>query len=1300
MLAQQAINTVVGDLRTEIAAGSVNGGTPVFTNPNGVVTKVYYPSAPSNAVPVISGFTNETGLENLVKISSANGFVGLSGNGVAVTNRASTISTTERTASADGRYISPARWNKALLIPPTSTNDATPSVSFTPPSWIYVARDGSTPTTPVAWSPTNPSSVIGRFAYAIYDEGGLLDANVAGYPQGNTDVNKAAAYKSALAYADLTQIGLSAANVITLVDWRNKATIAGSPTNFISYVTGNTNGFLTTANTNLASGKSDQFFTSRQQLIDFVNTKLGGSNSTTVPVQNALQYLTHFSRSFEQPSYRPDPNRPRVVSGSASDPADGGGNNAGTTDNDLINPSFLSVRVTNSFIRTNSFTQNVTNAAVVGEPLVKQRFPLNRLAWITYKGPSASVITSDPAIQAMISNGISPALIANGTEQNIKRCFGLTWNSSGGYWTYNQNSSGSGSIYKLPEIAASAAREPDFFELLKAATHVGAIAKASTKNMSAASTGSGFEPLNWQYRRDSSVDYAIMQQGANIIDQFDPDSFPIRIRFDDGGGTGIKEFRGIEDLPYIYRIRLGTLLARNSSPPVNGTHTLSMTNGTNATVTIDRNSTFVHSTANGVTYPESLTDAGVGVLVALPDLWNPHDRTVPQPPTSLQPAELRVTAASATPDEILTDGAYNQITVGVRTSTDKGYYRTNNDPTASSNVATTNSSVILESHATDGNRARTNNVTPAGPNFPGGYQKSTNITTNTSSIQIPHAANLFREPTIIIEKDKPITGVSMTCSDPDLADVVNSSGTKVFRNGSLVLTNSQLSKSSGDSRNYVGIFIGVYPLRWVGPRSSMMPSANSESQVYTAQYVRVRSSPAEGVTYMLQYQNPVTASWTTYDEKYGAIPIGYTTPTGNYLLQAPSTPSMLSFADPRAGRFGAPNTTGGGVFVEYNPPNFGTVPRTSGTCWLDTANNVVVTDRPDTSSGFGTQLRPNAGWSGYAAFGWHFRGIGSDAYYQTALFSQNNPYYLSDGRRYTGDNNGPWKDGKTWPSDANFFSDPDGVVRRAMGAYVPAGSSAVGLPLATANTISGGAATPTAQSASRPLVINRPFHSVAELGYVFSGTPWRNLDLFTPESGYSALLDVFCINPPTTDGLVAGKINLNTRQTNVAAAVIAGGYRDTLDPTNSSTAISPIDATNYSTNLISFTRTNVLANPADLVGRWSSRASISGSFTPALNGSHNIDGAASYKGFSAMLTSTTASNNLIQRFREAPIRALQAAGQTRVWNLMFDLIVQTGKFPSASSSFNVEGEQRYWVHLAIDRMTGQVLDKQIEVVKE
>lgn len=48
-------------------------------------------------------------------------------------------------------------------------------------------------------------------------------------------------------------------------------------------------------------------------------------------------------------------------------------------------------------------------------------------------------------------------------------------------------------------------------------------------------------------------------------------------------------------------------------------------------------------------------------------------------------------------------------------------------------------------------------------------------------------------------------------------------------------------------------------------------------------------------------------------------------------------------------------------------------------------------------------------------------------------------------------------------------------------------------------------------------------------------------------------------------------------------------------------------------------------------------------------------------------------------------------------------VAESGHFkPNAGSlnDFIVEGEQHYWVHVAIDRFTGKVMDKQIEVVNE
>jgi hypothetical protein len=52
---------------------------------------------------------------------------------------------------------------------------------------------------------------------------------------------------------------------------------------------------------------------------------------------------------------------------------------------------------------------------------------------------------------------------------------------------------------------------------------------------------------------------------------------------------------------------------------------------------------------------------------------------------------------------------------------------------------------------------------------------------------------------------------------------------------------------------------------------------------------------------------------------------------------------------------------------------------------------------------------------------------------------------------------------------------------------------------------------------------------------------------------------------------------------------------------------------------------------------------------------------------------------------------------------MIDVIAQSGRSPPNASSltgFLVESERHYWVHVAIDRFTGLVVDKQIEVVNE
>src|SRR5207245_2891986 len=63
--------------------------------------------------------------------------------------------------------ITSARWNSHYLIPPAAT--------FTAPDWVLVTSEGPNPAPAL-------NAVIGRYAFAVYDEGGLMNMNLAGFP--------------------------------------------------------------------------------------------------------------------------------------------------------------------------------------------------------------------------------------------------------------------------------------------------------------------------------------------------------------------------------------------------------------------------------------------------------------------------------------------------------------------------------------------------------------------------------------------------------------------------------------------------------------------------------------------------------------------------------------------------------------------------------------------------------------------------------------------------------------------------------------------------------------------------------------------------------------------------------------------------------------------------------------------------------------------------------------------------------------------------------------------------------------
>jgi len=164
---------------------------------------------------------------------------------------------------------------------------------------------------------------------------------------------------------------------------------------------------------------------------------------------------------------------------------------------------------------------------------------------------------------------------------------------------------------------------------------------------------------------------------------------------------------------------------------------------------------------------------------------------------------------------------------------------------------------------------------------------------------------------------------------------------------------------------------------------------------------------------------------------------------------------------------------------------------------------------------------------------------------------------------------------------------------------------------------------------------------------VFRDVPWKNLDFFTPESGDAALLDLFCINE-TDDpkGLVAGKVNLNTRQAPVLAAIAAGACVD--DPKVTNTTIGALSNTVANTIATSLTARTAdtsadygpLQNISELVGKWNTAAACappSGvTYKPVVTGANGgidlslpnyKDGKLSYTGFSGN-TGTTSGKDL------------------------------------------------------------------------
>jgi hypothetical protein len=749
--AEVATAIVLGDLRQEILAGSIKPD-PKRVAPD-LVASVLYPAAPQSMVPDRTTVTSDKSPDgsappNLVKQSQYDrDFYSSQAKSAAgvplypraadfpVLRRASTLSTS---ASRSGS-ISASKWNRPLLLPRQNPEDPAktePLASgsavvdgvseewkWVPPSWVYLLRDGQTPVQlPDNAGVGSVNPVVARFAYQIYDEGGLLDLNVAGYdPTGSTgrfggqDPELAAARRGSIGYADLREIGLKGEHLAALVQKRNPATLAAvaddrSPygnryTHFL--LNGKANfGFMRVAgNQDPSSPLVNSAIPSRLALIDYLS-KLSKTSDDRAGLIESLQYLTHFSRGLEQPSYVPgywnysaqaDPSAanfqlPRIVPPAASrgvsrvetpagafldEPAAtrddilyrgpdvipsrffsannpittgvlpwemaisnnrggndswgvqkqrGGANNDTRFLQDLINPGFLEVRIQPGV--PDNVRRIDRTAFKAGEPLVKKRFPLERLAWITSRGPSAEITpTTDPLYNP------------DGTREAILQSFGLVWTAGVdgvSFWLYDHGAKGR--IRVLEELAQNnpqrrLPREPDFFELLKAAISAGSLAKPA---MSTHTVGAPDDPATLNHMKDRRLDFQVLDIGANLIDQYDADSFPTIIKMESPVDVGMPNLplyvaRGVEDLPYFYRFHWRGVR--------DGGHASTVTTIPPRAIDV---TTTLGSYAN--------FSGGCVSIMGFPELWNPHALNGQ---AGASPREFRIVAASEVPEMLI-----------------------------------------------------------------------------------------------------------------------------------------------------------------------------------------------------------------------------------------------------------------------------------------------------------------------------------------------------------------------------------------------------------------------------------------------------------------------------------------------------------------------------------------------------------------------------------------------------------------------------------------------------------------------
>ncbi|MEM9399567.1 MAG: hypothetical protein AAF984_05115 [Verrucomicrobiota bacterium] len=255
----------------------------------------------------------------------------------------------------------------------------------------------------------------------------------------------------------------------------------------------------------------------------------------------------------------------------------------------------------------------------------------------------------------------------------------------------------------------------------------------------------------------------------------------------------------------------------------------------------------------------------------------------------------------------------------------------------------------------------------------------------------------------------------------------------------------------------------------------------------------------------------------------------------------------------------------------------------------------------------------------------------------------------------------------SWDPELYVIEDPDGVTRPP-----DASLSEEINPFNASNTNN-------AEFAGRPFVLNRPFRSIGELGYVYRDVPWKTLDLNSEDSGDSRLAELFSVRHEPL--VTAGRIHLQSMprwkdDTKIMQALLYGAAKD----------LGAQDITEATVKDVQ--------NLAQSIQSEFENITDYSEIIPQVLGNSEIQGQLN------RLAGTNENQNseYIKYQREFVSRALLDSIQDSTWNLMVDIIAQSGR--NTQSRYIPHAEKRIWLHLAIDRETGKIIDRKIEYVHD